>query len=100
LHCRTTAKAVVEIQTAMKKGGGGMEKKYRVAILVLLTAIVVLGYFLFSTRNNQVSTDCLRGNQAACAYFDAQEEVSRLREELNAAKTSLAEARVAYKSSQ
>jgi flagellar basal body-associated protein FliL len=88
----------VEIQTAMEKGGDNVEKKNRVVIIVLVIVIIILVIgMIWSSNSKNPAADCLNGNQQACAYFYAQEEVSRLREELNAAKASLGEARAAYK---
>jgi peptidoglycan hydrolase CwlO-like protein len=78
-----------------------MEKKYRVAIIVLVIVIIMLVIgMIWSSNSKNPAADCLNGNQQACAYFNAQQEVDQLREQLSAAKASLREAKEVYKSSQ
>jgi len=77
-----------------------MERKPRVGIfyaVIVVLVIVVLILAIAPSASNQAAEDCLRGNNSACVYFQAQEEVGRAQQELDAAKEVLATARAEYK---
>lgn len=80
-----------------------MEKKksganwFYVIIAVVLVGVIVLA--ITPSLGSNAAEDCLRGNQSACVYFQAQEEVDRIQQELDAAKEILATARAEYNNS-
>jgi len=70
-------------------------------IVIIVVAILYAGFLaLQENNNNKVAAECLRGNQTACAYFQAQENVTATEILLQEAKANLTTAREAYKASQ
>lgn len=79
-----------------------MEKKKGVnwsliIIVILVLAVIVLA--IIPPIGSKAAEDCLRGNNSACVYFEAQEEVGRIEQELRVAKEALATARAEYNQS-
>ena len=72
-----------------------------VLVVVIVIGLVYTGFLaLQENNNNKVAAECLRGNQAACTYWQAQENVTAAENQLQEAKSSLQAAREAYKASQ
>lgn len=72
-----------------------------VLVVVVLGGLLYTGFLALQEGNtNKVAAECLRGNQAACAYFQAQENVTATEILLQEAKANLINAREAYKASQ
>lgn len=77
-----------------------MKKALWIGFVVIVIAVLYAGFLaLQENNNNKVAAECLRGNQTACAYFQAQENVTAVEIMLQEAKTNLATAREAYKAS-
>jgi hypothetical protein len=80
----------------MEKRKSGVNWWYIVIALLVVTVIVLA---IIPSMGSAVAEDCLRGNQYACVYFQAQENVYRAQEELRLAREALATARAEYKNS-
>jgi len=77
-----------------------VKKALWIGFVVIVIAVLYAGFLaLQENNNNKVAAECLRGNQTACAYFQAQENVTAVEIMLQEAKTNLATAREAYKAS-
>jgi len=81
-----------------------MEKKSGVnglyiVVFILVVAVIVLAIMLLSSGNNTASKDCLRGNNFACVYFQAQERADEAKKELQAANEILSTAKAEYQNS-
>lgn len=79
----------------MEKRKSGVNWWY-IVIALLVVAVIVLAII---PSGSTVAENCLRGNQYACAYFEAQENVDRAQEELQLAREIMATARAEYKNS-
>lgn len=79
-----------------------MKKALWIAFIVIIVVAILYAGFLAlqENNNNKVAAECLRGNQTACTYFQAQENVTAVEIMLQEAKTNLTTAREAYKASQ
>ena len=79
-----------------------MRKNAPLVILVLIV-LVVVGILSFSmiseNHNNKIAAECLRGNQYACTYWQAQENKKGAASVLEAAKAQEELAREAYSAS-
>lgn len=72
-----------------------------VLVVVIVIGLVYTGFLaLQENNNNKVAAECLRGNQLACNYWQAQEAVTAAENQLQETKNSLQAAREAYKASQ
>ncbi len=67
-------------------------------VLVLIAIAAALAVAL-APSGSEAAEDCLRGNQSACAYFQAQEEVNRIQQELQSAKEVQITAQAEYQNS-
>jgi len=67
-------------------------------VLVLIAIAAALAVALVPS-GSEAAEDCLRGNQSACAYFQAQEEVNRIQQELQSAKEVQITAQAEYQNS-
>jgi hypothetical protein len=80
----------------MEKRKSGVNWWY-IVIALLLVAVIVLA--IIPSLGSNIAEECLRGNNYACAYFEAQEEVNRAKQQLEAAKEILATAKADYQNS-
>jgi hypothetical protein len=60
----------------MEKKKSGVNWLFIFIIGVLVVAVVILA--ILPSLGSKAAEDCLRGDQSACAYFQAQEEVERI----------------------
>lgn len=72
------------------------------ALIVILVLAVLAAIVFIPTwgEGDKIATECLRGNETACALFQAQENVTAAESLLQEAKTNLQIAREAYEASQ
>lgn len=72
------------------------------ALIVVLVLVVVAAVVFIPSwgENDKIATECLRGNETACALFQAQENVTAAENLLQEAKANLATARETYEAQQ
>ncbi|MBU1034077.1 hypothetical protein KKI22_04020 [Patescibacteria group bacterium] len=61
-----------------------MKQALWIAFAVIVLALVV--FFGLKILSTKVSDECVRGNQSACVYFEAQEKASQAEKDLQIAK--------------
>lgn len=80
-----------------------MKKGTLITIAILVGIVLVFIFMIMPIINNnqanKIAAECLRGDSYACTYFNAQEEVNRIEDELTKAKVTLTEAKNAYENS-
>lgn len=69
-------------------------------VVIIVIAVLYAGFLaLQENNNNKVAAECLRGNQTACNYFQARENLAAEKLQLQEAQTALQQAKEAYEAS-
>jgi hypothetical protein len=76
-----------------------MEKKSGTVFIIIVIVLVIAGLILAIMPSDRAAEECLRGNNSACVYFQAQERVDKAKQELQAARAVLATAKAEYQES-
>lgn len=64
-----------------------------IGIILIIVLIFILAPVITKWQENEIATDCLRGSQVACVYFNAQENLVAEKLQLQEAQIQLQEAR-------